>query len=195
MWRKWMLSLLTTGDSSEERLTAGGALLITRVPHRGSDAWHHILFPPQDCSRVIEIGQILGRRLPDPLTALYEEMNGLSLFSDSLSLYGLPTTRSRRSAEPQPYDIRTANIWERERAAPETALFIGFYANDGSHVTLDVVSGSVEVCQRGSMKSIARWSSLRQMLESEIRRLGSFYTPDGFRTDETARSAPPPEGS
>lgn len=137
--------------------------------------------------------QILGFPLPVELAEFYRGLNGASLFSDSLSIYGLRTSHDRTNARlVEPYGIETANSYERLKGAPRFAVFMGFYANDGSHLYMDADQGMVHHCGRFDPRPLHSWLNLHTMLESEIRRISTYFLTNGERKGGVRGSAPPP---
>jgi hypothetical protein len=190
-WRTWLVDCLQV-TRLEKKDLRDGTLLLGRVPSRGPDAWHHILFRGLTSPEILRVEQMVGLHLPQQLKEFFSAFNGVSLFSDSLSIYGLRSAHDRTSLHPEPYGIDTTNSFERLRGAPESAIFLGFYASDGSHLYLDSDTGVVYHCGRFDPLPLSRWPDLRTMMLSEVRRLLGHYTADGQRTEGLRGSAPSP---
>jgi hypothetical protein len=185
---------LLVGRAGTERTTLeDGTELLGRVPHRGPEAWHHIIFRPLSAEEIRGLDAVVGRDLPTDLQAFYAAMNGLSIFSDSLSLFGLRANYDRRDrCERQPYDLTISNRFERLQGAPSSAVFFGAYGSDGSQLYVDSKSSSVHHCDRFSAEPLVSWPDLITMLRAEIERIAAYYSPDGLRRDGSSGSAPPP---
>src|SRR5271154_5424507 len=72
-----------------------GVRLIGHVPHVGSEAFLHEIYPPLAECEIAELEESIGRHLPAALWSLYRVANGMHLFSGALSLSGLRRSFAR----------------------------------------------------------------------------------------------------
>jgi hypothetical protein len=171
-----------------------GTLLTGHVPHVGPDAWLHVVYAPLTVPQLGEVEGTIKRALPAPYRALLLQANGLSLFSGSLSLYGLRTDM-RRSGEAvwQPFSIGTPNTVERPPDAAEGSVFFGGYRADGSRVYLDAQGPQVHRCSRTSSVALNSWPDLSTFLLDELTRLAAHFDEVGRRRDPGRSTAPSPD--
>lgn len=168
-----------------------GTELIGHVPHVAPEAWLHMLFPPLPPQGIERIEAELGRPLGPAFSSMLALHNGLSLFSDSLSIYGHRATVSRTGdAAWQPFSIRTPNTLERPKDADPSHLFVGSYGSDGSQLYIDVRDSRVYRCSRRSAAPLNRWDDFFGMLNSEARRLATLF--DGQGRMKVSYEAVPP---
>src|SRR5688572_17356978 len=82
--------------------SADGSRLIAHTPRDFPDAYLHSYF----AARSNKEWKMYGFELPPQLRELYSECNGLSIFSDAFSIYGIRDHYKRdASAQFQPFDL------------------------------------------------------------------------------------------
>jgi hypothetical protein len=167
------------------RVLDDGTRLIGRVPHVGSQAWLHLLFPPMSDPDIAEVENEIGIPFPEALIDFYSLANGLSLFSDSLSIYGRRDNYQRTGDSVwQPFNIVTSNTIERLSDAKPSYLFIGGYpSRKGFYLYIDTRELCVYRCTRQSSKPLAKWQSFEEMLVAEANRLKLFFDSQGRRVN------------
>jgi len=133
--------------------------------------------------------QTLGNIPQDYREFLLSFGNGLSVFSDNLSLYGLQVIARSGDDMWQPFPLDTPNFYERPPDAHEEAFFIGGYGQDGS--LLFVEKGRVFRCKRDSATSLKEWPSFSEMLVAEVRRLFMLFDDHGRLKNPSAITTPP----
>jgi hypothetical protein len=192
-WRSFVCDLLRQDAELEEVTMEDGTELFGRTPWRGTEAWHHLVFSPLSSDAIKSMEKLISCEFPEEIRNFYEGMNGLSLFSGSLGIYGLRTSYQRTNfTQRQPFDIATPNKHERIRTAPASAIFLATYSKDGSHIYLDGRSGALHHCPRFSAEPLRSWPDMATMIRSEISRMAMYYAPDGRPRPGAPGSAPPP---
>lgn len=176
-----------------ERRLDNGAQLIGHIPHRAPEAYLHTLFPAASAETIRETKtKITAVRAFDQLALFLAEHNGANFFLGSLALNGIRRGLVSRSSEDrQPFDLLELNGFERPKNADPESLFIGSYNWDGSLIFLEP-DGEVLVCKKLDATPYARWSSLSEMISTELARLAQFYDREGRVVDKMASRLPAP---
>lgn len=171
-----------------------GTRLIGRVPHVGSEAWLHVVFRALEPAEISGLEAQVGRSLPSDYRAFLGEANGLSLFSDELSFYGLRTSYDRTgSGAIQPYSLVTPNVKERPKTLPTDAIVVATYRWDGSRVYMRTSKpGPLIRCERGGGPSLNEWPTLGQMISDEAHRLATLFDGHGKRISTPTVPTPTP---
>jgi hypothetical protein len=118
------------------------------------------------------------------------ENNGLSLFSDSLSLDGYRKHYNRKSLEFLPFDLITPNVYERPEDATEDQFFIGGYNWDGSLIYMDKRTFQIYRCNRESVEPLNTWKNLDAFLLKEVKRLSTLFDEKGMEKDGNTPTIP-----
>ena len=111
-----------------------GTRLIGHVPQIAPLAYLHSVFQPLQPEQLVQVEAAIERRLNQSLIDLYIKANGVQIFSGSLNINGLICSldRSINSTLSQPFDISTANSFERPQDAENDMIFFGSYKQDGA---------------------------------------------------------------
>lgn len=167
-------------SSSHGQLTLNNNTeLFGRVPHIAPQAWLHAIYPPLHLEEIILIESELGLKIPSAYKEFLSEMNGLTLFSGSLDLFGYRRIEGRTfEAAYQPFNLIKLNREERLKDTPEGYFFIGFYNWDGSLLYLDG-NEVVHRCSSSSFKSINSWLTFEIFIDSEVKRLSLMFDKAG----------------
>ncbi len=162
---------------------ADGTQLIGRAKHIGSEAWLHLLFAPISDADVDSLESSVGIRFPEVFRDFLTLANGLSLFSNSLSIYGQRLSYDRTGEKVwQPFSILTPNTFERLPDAKSTHLFIGGYPSGrGYYLYIDIDELRVYRCSRQSSKPLHKWGSFSEMLVCETTRLAGLFDEQGCK--------------
>lgn len=189
-----VLDIVWRARSMGERTLQNGTQLVGHVPHIAPDAWLHLIFAGLDKAGIDQVEHQLGIQLPADFDWFLRRANGISLFSGSLSVYGLRESYARSGdAVWQPFAIDVPNTLERPRDAKDSALFVGGYRSDGSRVYIDTDSSRVYRCSRDTVKPLNEWPSFLEMLASEAKRLSQLFDDNGRKLDPRASTAPIPD--
>jgi SMI1-KNR4 cell-wall len=174
--------------------TSTGTILVEHVPHVGPEAWFHVIFPGLAETEIAELEQSTGRKFPSDYVEFLKQMNGVSLFSGALAMYGRRTSFARSGeAAWQPFSLVTPNTRERPPALPASVVIVGGYKADGSLLGIDVLTNYVGRFDRDSGKRLNRWANLSAMLTQEIERLAPMFDDRGRRADLKVPTNPPAE--
>lgn len=192
-----MEKLYSWGSNGIKKVEGGlndGTVLICRAPHIGTEAWFHELYQPALSED--EIGLIadsLKVSLPDDYVEFFREYNGINLFSDALSIWGLRKSYTRTGDEVyQPYDVISHNPGRARESG--SLVLIGSYSCDGSYIAYNPAEDGIQVfrCDEKRFKILNRWNNLTHLLESEINRLSALFDEKGVKLDSEAPTIPAP---
>lgn len=183
--------LLHAFDHLGTRTLPDGTQLVGHVPHVGSEAYLHVVFPGLGSEQRISLEKVCGRPIPPWLLELYSEHNGMILFSGSLALYGLRASYGRSGDGAwQPFNLAEPNVDERMVDAPPEAVFFGTYDWDGSLLYTTANSQAVYRCSRDSPKPLNEWANVRLMLTAEVHRIGRLFDAGGRELDDSVPTTP-----
>jgi hypothetical protein len=187
---KEILNELYKWKQGGERFLENGTILLCKVPHIAPEAWFHIIYQPLENSKIYEIEKALAISLPGDLKEFLLTTNGINIFSDSLSIYGMRTSYVREGDEAiQPYDLELHHN-EVKRCIPYNYLVIGSYDWDGSHIIYDLNTNEIHHCERYSSIVLNSWANLETFLRDEIIRLTTFFDENGIEYDEDESTTP-----
>jgi hypothetical protein len=185
------LEILRRSPVAGRRTLRDGTELIGHVPHVAPEAWFHEIYAGLGSEDILEIERLVLMPLSPAIKSFFSCANGLNLYSDALAIHGLRRTYERTGdAARQPYHIETANVDERPRSAPKSALFLGSYSWDGSGVYVDSATQRVFRCHRRDCKAFNEWSSFIDFLEAEVNRLGALFDIMGRKRNPSLPTVP-----
>jgi hypothetical protein len=187
-----ILGTLRKWEDNGMKMLENGTKLICHVPHIAPRAWLHKVYAGIDDAKIDEIRTRLRVELPKDFTDFLKCANGINIFSDSLSIWGLRTSYARTGDEAiQPYDLVTLN--EEEKGRNQTSqLIFGSYSWDGSVMLFDLGLSDSKVyrCMNGSLKKIQEWNTLWEWLAVEVERLSRLFDEKGIEYDENNPTIP-----
>lgn len=168
--------------------------LFGQVPHVAPLAWLHIIYHP---ITEIEISK-LEKEVKQPIPIAYkkflcQEHNGLSIFSNSLNLYGFRKHYNRKSLDFLPFDLATPNTYEKPKDAAINHFIIGGYKWDGTLVYMDSKTSKIYRCVRESIIPLNSWPSLDVFLRKEITRISKLFDNSGRQKNDDVSTAPNPQ--
>ncbi|WP_157273828.1 SMI1/KNR4 family protein [Thiobacillus denitrificans] len=179
---KGIVDELMALDSEGSRTLPNGTRLICRRKP-GDLQYLHCIHGSLDASDIAILEQQIGRQLPPALRDFYLQANGLYLFADSLSIGGLRTDYSRKADDSawQPVSLEYGNTLDRAPEIPSSWIAFGFYpADPGADVSYDEAGGRILATPRYKAAPILyQWTSLAEMLLSEVERLSALYRMKG----------------
>ena len=86
------------------KVLSDGTKLIGHVPHVAPGAWLHKIFGKTSEKELLSVETFLLGEIPETYASLLLQMNGLNIFSETLSLFGVRRNYDR--SDPwQPFDI------------------------------------------------------------------------------------------
>ncbi|GEN69910.1 SMI1/KNR4 family protein [Chryseobacterium rhizosphaerae] len=173
--------------------SSDGAMLIGQVPHKGTEAWLNEMFPVLDKSEIESLEDELDTSIPEEYKDFLQNFsNGLILLTATLSFDGLRRhlTRDLKANSRQPFSIITPNIYERPENALKSYFFIGGYQWDGSLLYIDKETNIVHCCAPDDATSKVQWSSFKEMLQSELKRLYLLFDDEGKEINEDVSTLP-----
>ena len=158
------MEVLKKWEIKGNKIIANGTELLCPVPHIAPQAWFHVIYAGLSKEQIAQFEE----KFPIPFPLKYKEFllesNGINIFSDSLSIWGLRKTFERTGEGAlQPYDLLSLNE-ERPKGCPNTWLFFGSYSWDGTRVMFDLAEGNdqnkVYRCARRSTQILQEWPGL-----------------------------------
>lgn len=187
-----VLGVAGAAEPLGNRLLSDGTRLIGSIPHVGPDAWLHALFPGLREPEIRQLEKSLGGPFPGEMREFYRRFNGLGLFNDALSIFGLRKKLGRTGdAAWQPYSILTPNGPERPPNTPTGVLFFGGYGWDGSLVFVAPSDNRVVRCLKTSSNPLNQWANLGEFLSQEAARLAVLFDDKGRKIQPSSPTIPP----
>lgn len=178
-WTAQLEQRAGTYSNDHDRVLADGTRCIGHLTrHR----FIHLIHPPLTTAEFIHLQENLGQSIPPQLAGFYAHHNGLTLFQDELSIYGLRRSYSRQveNALAEPYDLISAN--QRDRAAyldPQLIAFAFCSAGNGSIIAMAHSQPEVVKLTREGKKVLATWPSLGDCILDEFDRLKAWWDSGG----------------
>lgn len=163
-----------------------GAKLFGHVPHIAPLAWFHILYPALSEDELRQLEKEIQRPIPDAYAWWLWRTNGVTLFSGTLDFYGLVRVRSRRPENRQPFELWIEGEVQRRilKLSPAMFVFGGSGKGSGWRVYLDSTKGTVHRCNRSNPTPVQSWSSIADLLITELPRIESMFDDHGRRKSE-----------
>jgi hypothetical protein len=188
-----LLKVLSSFEAIND-LETETAFFRTHTLWRGEWAYLHTIHKPADSVCLMEASSAL--KIPKIFVEFLAQQNGASLFSTSISLFGVvPTGTLLNRTKPfslPPFNIEGENLnWPP--ADPDRLLGIGGYSFDGSQVCIDRGDFSIHMFKK-EKDSLAEapsfsWASLDDWLIAEIDRLKILFDKRGkLLVDKTETS-------
>lgn len=189
-----IIEILNRWKNGGKKKLSNGTELICHVPHVAPEAWLHEIYAPLSKENIESLENAVPLKLPQEYKEFLLRTNGINIFSDSLSIWGLRKSYSRSGDEAiQPYDVISMNK-ERPKNCPDTWLFFAGYSWDGTRLFFDLSSerdsGKVYRCERYNARIIQEWPSLGEFLTSEVERLSKLFDEKGVEYDENMPTCP-----
>ncbi|KAF5063136.1 SMI1 / KNR4 family [anaerobic digester metagenome] len=185
-----IISILRKWENCGNRKTNNGTEIICNVPNVAPNAWLHKIYGKLDENSIKHIQSVLNTTLPNDFIEFISIANGINIFSDSLSVWGVKTSKARTGDEAiQPYGIIELN---QEYKLPKNILIIGSYSWDGSIVLYDLNKSDKKIfrCHRDELTKLNEWNSICDWLECEVVRLSSLFDKNGYEYDEDTPTIP-----
>jgi hypothetical protein len=179
-------------NGKERKVLPDGTVLIGHAPHIAPHAWIHGIYPVLNDIEISDIESMVKNKIPTSYrNFLLHSSNGLSLFLDTLSLYGLRKKIGRDVENAwQPYSIITPNTIERIGDAKSNHFFIGGYNWDGSLLYIDTKTEKVHRCSNESVSPLNTWDNFEEMITSEVSRIILLFDEDGVEKDSDFPTVP-----
>ena len=178
--RTALLDIAEPWRTTGEEHYPGGAVRIGRVPSRGPMAYLHGFHAPASDDYIEAMEAAVGTGFHPDLRAMYGQMNGFRMFSDSMGTYGLRRTYSRTDPEVGvlPYDIDLPNATEHYRGLPKDHVVFGYYSV-GAHVAITPTGAVFAFVSNDWTSRLGEWRSIFDWATSEARRLSGCFARDG----------------
>lgn len=167
------------------------AFLIGRAPHIAKFAYLHAIYKQIENREILVIEREVGP-IPKEYVNFLKVCNGLSIFNNSLALYGYRFNYLRDLQNIwQPFDLIELNKNERPYDSNKNFFFIGSYRADGSLVYINCINHKVIRCSHDSSEPLNVWTDLEEMVLEEIDRIKLLFNSKGIKLDENKSTAPP----
>lgn len=175
-------NLLSRWKSIGHEIKDDGTELIGRAPHVASEAWMHYIFAPNNSIEFREKYQYLISGFDHYyFSRIFNEINGICLFSQNLFIFGNRTSYRRDGSVFQPWELDNG-IWEgRELGVGDDVVVFG-----GSHTLPDGIffaetkAGEILAIDRASPETpMFRWPDFDCFFEGEINRLSRLFDDNG----------------
>ncbi|MEF9406869.1 MULTISPECIES: SMI1/KNR4 family protein [Ralstonia solanacearum species complex] len=187
-----LLEILNSSVPLGEEITPNGTRLIglVRDEQLGIRRWWHFVFAGLTESQIVDLEADVGIPFPLVFSDFLRNMNGLTVFSGALCIYGARLSLDRRSKDAYPYPLSNLNLLERPRGASANMLFIGGYNFDGSNLYIEISTGRVFRCPKKSVETLNEWPDFWSMLISEVSRISALYETDGRKRNLSEPTTP-----
>lgn len=153
-------------------ISANGTRLIGHAPHVAPLAYYHIIFPPLEPQEIVHLEKQIGQHLPSDLKDFLLISNGLGVFIGELSVFGLRHHFDRSiAASREPFSLITENTLDRPPRLDRNLFLIGGGNQNGSHYAINTTSGEISHLHPRSLRPIAQWENIWDMLLQEVTRL------------------------
>ncbi len=188
------IAILKKWEYKSKKILSNETIQICHVPHVGSEAWLHELYAGLANNQINQLQDSIPVSLPESYKEFLKLYNGLNIFSNSLSIWGLRSLNYRTGeGSIQPYSLIDLNNG-RPKKFPDTWLYFGSYSWDGSRVIFDLEKGvennKVYRCNRQDVKVLNEWPNIWIWLLSETQRLSKMFDENGVELDEDAPTTP-----
>ncbi|BDC99592.1 hypothetical protein PEPS_18730 [Persicobacter psychrovividus] len=178
MYRKFIEDLKKFESLGVEVLD-DGTRLIGKAPFIAPLARVHLLYAGIYDGEIDYLESQVGCKFPNSLRLFFQCFNGLMLFN-CVSVYGLRKNNERSiDSTWQPFDFIFYNNEEKLPGLPNDMVVIGGYRWNGSKLCLNLKTEEVIFSSTDSYKELMKWSSLEEMLGSELNRLSNRHTKEG----------------
>jgi hypothetical protein len=175
-----ILEIIKKAEKLGARELADGTNLIGHVPLVAPEAFLHIIFRKLNDLEIAKMEKSLQRKLPSELKEFYREMNGLEVFSRSLTIYGSRENYARTGDLVwQPFSILERNVFMRVIDAPDDAIFFGSYCQGRCLLFTSYLGGKVYGCSRDDAKPLNEWRDFPTMLLDEVKKISSQFDDQG----------------
>jgi hypothetical protein len=188
-----ILKLLKNYDYLGVKKTQNGTLLIGKAPHIAPMASLHSIYPPLTDEEIKNLELSIGLDIPPDYKSFLKITNGLGIFNNTMSLFGLRNNykRTPEDAQQQPFHIKHPNTLERPENAGKNIFCIGGYSSgDGAWLYLNADTNAVHLSERWKVKSLFEWRTLEVMLISEVNRLVPLFDKEGKKIDRNKSTLP-----
>lgn len=187
-----IVSVLEKWENNGKKIITNGARLICPVPHVAAKAWLHLIYAGLTDAKITELQNKLDKIMPRDYIDFLKNANGINIFSDSISIWGLRNSYIRVGDEAiQPYDVVALNA-EKTREMPDSWFLFGSYSWDGSTMVYDLSkdSSKVYLCECNSARVLKEWPDFWCWLKIEVERLSQMFDEKGIEYDEDAPTIP-----
>lgn len=187
-----ILEKLRRWKSNETQTLSNGTVLICKVPHIAPQAWLHRLYGPLTEEKISQLDSKLTKKLPKDFRDFLSNFNGVNIFSDSISIWGVKTSYVRTGEEAfQPYDLCDLNDEKSNEISDEWLVF-GSYSWNGSYMVYNINRDIEKVfrCDNDSNEILQEWPDLFTWLSGEIDRLSLLFDENGVEYDEDTPTIP-----
>lgn len=183
-----IINQLKKWEGVSKKILSNGTILICKVPYLAPEAWLHKIYRALDDIEIKELELMIDKKLPSDYIEFLKQANGINIFSDCLSVWGMRNSYSRKGEDAiQPYNLISLNK-ELIDEIPVDWLAFGSYSWDGSIMIFDLskVSNKVFRCSSDDYEILGEWSSIWHWIKSEVERLSCLFDKNGVKYEKSA---------
>ncbi len=182
------LNIIEKWSSKGERLTEFGARLICPAPHIASEAYFHVLYKGLSDVDIDKLQNKLSLTIPIDLLDFLRYANGVNLFGNKLSIYGLRFSNVRTGDQAwQPFDLGLQNEkYEKPANRPSNIMLFGSCDRGESKLFFEINQEKIIVGKtpRDNFDKMQLWPDFWTCLISEAKRLSVRFDDDGKSINE-----------
>lgn len=173
-----VLAVVDRFASTEDIREAGGRL-VRPLPWVGTHAYLHRLYSPCTEDEVAALATLVGRQPPQQYRRFLMLSNGLSLFHESLSVYGIRESfdRTPSVAQWQPYSVAVENL-DRMGLRPDD-FCVGSVGPECDKIVWREASDDIARLSREDGVFHESWPSFADFLKSESKRFSQYHESTG----------------
>jgi hypothetical protein len=175
-----IMDVLRQAESLGVKVLPDGTKLVGHVPHIGPSAYLHVIFRALNSGEISLLEKSINNELPPALKAFYSDMNGINLFSTTLSIHGLRKNYNRAGYSMwQPFGMEEINVSERIIGANKNLVFFASYKIDGSLLYTSTENEKVYKCLSTCVEPIYEWPNFQEAICQEVLRISEEFDKDG----------------
>jgi hypothetical protein len=193
-----VVAIIARNQTQADKVYPTGARLICRLPWIAEHAWLHRIFAPCSEDAIASLPPSTGRQPPRELVAFLHCANGMWIFNESLSIYGVrgTFTRDPEAAAVLPFDLANHHREKAHLYGAEDFL-VGSCGPDGNLCVWRATDGRIDRLNQTGGRVLESWPSFHDWLVQETERLAACHDVDGRllepRPDQTGKAKPRPQ--
>lgn len=142
--------------------------LICHTPQIAPQAWLHEIYYKLNNQEILDLESKIGKKMPEEYKAFLLMCNGINIFSDSLSIFGVRKSYKRIGDEAhQPYDLYEMNN-ENRNNINKNNLIIGSCDDNNNFIVYNLEENNICIYNRDNYNIIEKFNSLIELLEKKI---------------------------
>ncbi len=183
-----VVATISRWSGNDDKVLSTGVRLICPTPSVAPEAWLHVLFPPATGEDITTVEEALDVSLPTDFREFLVTANGLRLFSNNISVWGIRQDMSRNGdAAWPPFDLRSHNRKsDRPEGSPSNIVYFGSTGRGQSWSFFDLRDGSyvVGITDRHKYRPEKYWPNFASWLIEQVGTLKVGFNADGTMIPE-----------